>query len=257
MSIIEASKNSKSIELKIENTRTGIDVYTSRLRLKYDQSYQVLSYGLFVLILVYNDFQAHFNLLYFDSYLQELVLIKQRIHSGRVNLHSMNRNEIVCLQASRQASERYLVLDYDLNETTRFGQKNHPNRPFYVRDASLIGLSYTHIYLYYYDIRSQRHSVKILNRLSGLVTRLIDLERGNKERKANFNWVKLDSSFRLIIRSSCHDDCVNYHDYDGKFLFRVQHPVCFGKFKHMEQISDHFLACSQSNEMGIGTVAFL
>lgn len=253
MSIVEPIKNAKSIIIKIENTVLDKDVYTSRLRLKYDQSYQVLSYGLFVVVLVYNDFQSHFNLLYFDRYAQELVLVKQKMIPCRVNMHSMNRNEIICMHVSRQATDRYIAFDYEFNQTAHFGQKTDPKRGFFIRDASLIGLSFTRIYLYFYNIKTQRHCVKILNRLNGLVEKIIDID---SNQKAKFNCVKLDSSFRLMIRCCHNKDTIRYFDSNGEFLFKIQHPFCFGKFKNFDQISDNFMSFNLSDEIN-GLVAFL
>ena len=253
MNLTEATKNSKTIGIKIEDTELSQEIYSSRLRLKYDESYQVVSYGQYIVILVFNDFQSHLNLLYYDRFLNELIVAKQRSLNSRVTLHSMNRNEIVCMQVSRHASDKYLAFDYEFEQTAKFGQKANPREPFYIRDASLIGISLNRIYLSFYDIRTQKHCVKILNRLSGRVERIIDLECNQK---AIFNSIRLDSSFRIMIRCGRCEDRVRYYDCNGDYLFDIEHQFCFGKFKCFEQISDNCICFSQSKDVN-GLVSFL
>ena len=52
----------------------------------------------------------------------DLKLLKLKYINLRINLHSINSNEIICFSTNKSRDVRYLVLDYELNIKFSFGQ---------------------------------------------------------------------------------------------------------------------------------------
>jgi hypothetical protein len=212
-------------------------VKSSIIYLRYFENYQFLATDTHIIGLFYDDYC--FVLKLYTVKNENFTLISSKTFKFKIILHSINKHEIICLTNQINAN-RYLALSYDLDIIDRFGQKIDEDKPFYFGDGSLINCSINKIFVYFYDHREQKHSIKIMNRSSGKTEKncLIDLPLGTK-----FKQIKIDSSFRILIFSEmslsmknteekeeidCTGYCkkirnsILYFDTDGKFLFRIK-----------------------------------
>jgi hypothetical protein len=202
----------KACFMLITNQHNILVIRSSIINLRHFEHYQFIGNGNFIVALFYDDHSYLVKL--FDLNLKQL---KMRVFDNRINLHSMNKNEIVCF-TNKIKSDRYLILNFDLDVVKSFGQKIDSKKPFYFGDSSLIQCSLNRIFIYFYDIFRQNHSVKILNRLTGSVERNLVLK------DTKYQFIKLDSSSRLLIKSGSADGKLklSYHDSNGDHLFEVK-----------------------------------
>lgn len=195
-----------------ENNR--LIVRSSIIHLRHFEHYQFIANGKHIVGLFYND--HHYVIKLFDLNLNQL---QMKVFDYRINLHSMNKYEIVCF-TNQIKSDRYLVLNHDLDVIYTFGQKLDERKPFYFGDGSLIQLSFNKIFIYFYDIFEQKHSIKILNRNTGLIEKILSIEN------TKYQYLKMDSSGRLLIKSvnSKRDSkfSIDYYDTNGDYLFKVK-----------------------------------
>lgn len=108
--------------MQIRNIRNDLIFATSNvIILRLFEQYQFLGYGKRILAMYYTD--DAFILKLFDL---NLKLLKSRTVNFRINLHSINDNEIVCFRNFKNKINtdlaRYLVMDHQFNVKFTFGQ---------------------------------------------------------------------------------------------------------------------------------------
>jgi hypothetical protein len=86
----------------------------------------------------------------------------------------MGKHEIVLY--TNKINERYVALNYKLEQIDSFGQNVDQKKRFYFADASLIKCSFDSLYLKFYDAKTQLHQIKQFSRLSGKLLRTISFD---------------------------------------------------------------------------------
>jgi hypothetical protein len=189
-------------------------VRSSIINLRHFEYYQFIANGKHIVALFYDDHNYIIKL--FDLNLNQL---QMKIFDYRINLHSMNKYEIVCF-SNKIKSDRYLVLNHELDVIYTFGQKLDIRKPFYFGDGSLIQMSFNKIFIYFYDIFEQKHSIKILNRQTGLIEKILNVDN------TKYQFIKMDSSGRLMIKSiNPNRDfyfSIDYYETNGDKLYKVK-----------------------------------
>ena len=219
----------KQCYMLVKNDALNQDLHKSPIiYMRYFEYYQFIAYGEHIVGLFYDDMYYVVKL-----YNTRLELITARTFKFRIVLHSMNKYEIVCLK-NQINSERYMALSYSLERIDSFGQKLDPKKPFYFGDGSLIQSSPSKLFIYFYDLQTQQHSIKIMNRSNGKVENLINISQN----RTKFKLIKIDSAFRIIIKlAEPSNDTFLYYDSSGKLLFEVKS----NRIKHFKTFD---LTCS-------------
>lgn len=221
---------SKKLEFQVVKNNHVI-LITESWNLKFYQTYQILSFNFYILLLIKDEHQTRLLLYYYDKQKNDILIVKQRILDLKLKIHLMNRFEIIFLISD--AFYRYIIFDYNLEFVEFFGQNISPNEIFYVNETwTLIQLSFNRAYIYAYNYIRSKHFIKILNRFSGHTISNIYFETAPK-----FNQIKMDSSYRLIVKN---ENNLVYLSSNGKFL-RNLNSKKISKFKNFDLVSNEFI----------------
>jgi hypothetical protein len=212
------------------NQSNQILLKSESFSLKFYQSYQVISFGYYILLLIKDEYESRLSLYFYDRIKNDLLNLKQRRFDVKLKIHLMNSFEIIFLL--NDPVHRYVVLDYDLDVVQLFGQSAYKSKPYYINEtSSLIQLTYNRAYLYSYDYQKMLHYVQIMNRFTGLTVGKVFLSKATR-----FNQIKLDSSNRMLIRFN--DSNFRYFDSNGEYLFDLK-SKCINEYKNFEFISNY------------------
>ncbi|CAF1073158.1 unnamed protein product [Brachionus calyciflorus] len=223
----------KNLFYQIVNNLNNQIIFKSEIfQIKYYQTYQVLSYGYYFMLLIKDDYESRVLVYYYDKLKNEILNLKQKIFNFKIKIHLMNKFNLIFVL--NDSAHRYVVLNYDLELIEFFGQSQNKRKPFYVcESSSLIQLTFNKAYIYAYCEQKMRHFIKIINRFTGLSIKNVYLNK-----LARFNQIKVDPSNRLLIKF--YDNSLNYFDSNAEFLFDIKSKTA-KSYKNFEFISNSFI----------------
>ncbi|RMZ94827.1 hypothetical protein BpHYR1_032875 [Brachionus plicatilis] len=205
---------------------------TESWNLKSYQTYQILSFNFYILLLIKDQYQSRLVLYYYDNEKNDILVVKQKTLDLKLKMHLMNRFEIIFLISD--AFYRYIIFDFNLEFVEFFGQSISPSEPFYINETwTLLQLSFNKAFIYAYNYAMSMHFIKIISRFSGHTVRSIYFEK-----TPGFNQIRMDSSFRLLVK--INENSLAYLDSSGNFLFNLKSSLS-AKFKHIKLVSDKFI----------------
>lgn len=222
---------SKRLEFQVVKNNHVVLV-TESWNLKFYQTYQILSFNFYILLLIKDEYQSRLLLYYYDKEKNDILIIKQRTLDLKLKMHLMNKFEIIFLISD--SFYRYIIFDFDLEFVEFFGQSISPSELFYINETwTLLQLSFNRAFVYAYNYAKSKHFIKIINRFSGHTISNIYFEKTPR-----FNQIKMDSSFRLLVK--INEKRLAYLDSSGNFLSYIKSNE-IGKFKNIDLVSSEFI----------------
>jgi hypothetical protein len=217
--------------MQIKNKQDQVLIKSASFYLRFFEHYQLLADEKYVLILVYDEVIAKLYLFNLNN--NEFNLSASRTFDCRINLHSMGKHEIVLY--TNKINERYVALNYKLEQIDSFGQNVDQKKRFYFADASLIKCSFDSLYLKFYDAKTQLHQIKQFSRLSGKLLRTISFDTP----PANRQLISFDSNGSFFVFKTLKSASIELYDTNGKYLTSVRSSLLneiksFEFFKHSD-----------------------
>lgn len=184
-----------------------------------------------IVTLFYDQITKYYLLSVYDD---ELNLVKRKRLKRDINMCSLSKNEIICWDVK---NKRCLVFDFDLKEISSFGQSDDPSAPFYFSDGIIIEASTELILFYYYSEDTPKHFIKIIDRQTGLLNGVIDID---------FEYFSriflIDTESNILFKPLNPTNLLKYYDSRGNIIGMFSNNE-FAKFRRIELTKSDELIC--------------
>ena len=191
----------------------------------------ILAINAQIVCLFYHQSRKYFILSVYDD---ELNLLRQTKIDYEINLCSLSVNEVICWDVK---NKKCLVYDFDLSLVDNFGQCEKEEEPFYFCDGIIIEASTQLILFYYYSESYPKHFIKIINRRTGLLNGVINIDFDYFSKM-----IRIDTESNILFKTYDPSNLLKYYDSNGKLIGLFSNNE-FTKFSRIDLTKSDELIC--------------
>ncbi len=134
-------------------------------------------------------------------------------------------------------NKKCIVFDFELQRIAFFGQCEDENEPFYFCDGIIIEASKQLILFYYYSESHPTHFIKIINRQTGLLNGVINIDFDYFSKM-----IRIDTESNILFKSYDPNNLLKYYDPRGNLIGLFCHNE-FTKFSRIDLTKSDELIC--------------
>ena len=171
---------------------------------------QIICFKNKIATLFQNNSTKNYYLIIYD---ENLNLTSYKSFAYDLSLCVLNSLQVICW---KRKEHQCVIFDHDLNELIQIGQIKDINEPFYLcdgveHDGFLLDVSQTKILFYFSNLKNE-HSIKIINRETGILDGVINIPFDNVSKL-----IKFDSKSNILMKSY-PDNILRLYNSTGEFL---------------------------------------